>query len=65
MRACLVATLLTLAASPAAACTTCHSDLAEQVRAGVLSGGLDVAAAVSAPAVVLAGTIALLARWAR
>ena len=48
-----------------AACTLCHSSLAEQVRAGVMDGGVATAASVAAPAVVLAGLVALAVRWAR
>ena len=53
----------TLAASPAAACTLCHSTVAEQVRAALFGADFwSNLGAVAAPAPLLIGAVLLVAR---
>lgn len=63
MGARLLGLLLLLWATPAAACTLCHSDLAGQVRAAVFAGDFwSHAGALAAPVPILLAAVLLVRR---
>lgn len=51
-----------LIASPASACTLCHSSVAEQVRAALAADWLSNLAGVAAPLPLLVGLVLFVAR---